>query len=139
MNVLYLHFFLLLFFYRMSRPGMVASIHVSLKTDMERLVPLGSFKSEVSHCKCSKISNTSCLPKRPRQTMQTQIRLFLRKQSDQPRQDLLFARLTSILRISSLITNILFENRKRKLFKNLEHLQYCLIENKIVHSLTLYL
>ena len=33
--------------------------------------------------KCSKISNTSCLPNRPRQTRQTQIRLLLKKQSDQ--------------------------------------------------------
>ena len=32
--------------------------------------------------KCSKILNTSCLPKRPRQTGQTQIRLLLMKQSD---------------------------------------------------------
>ena len=32
--------------------------------------------------KCSKISNT-CLPKRPRQTAQSQIRLLLKKQSDQ--------------------------------------------------------
>ena len=34
-------------------------------------------------CKSSKISNTSFLPKRPRQTAQTQIRLLLKKQSDQ--------------------------------------------------------
>ena len=33
--------------------------------------------------KCSKISNTSYLPKRPRQIGQTQIRLLLKKQSDQ--------------------------------------------------------
>ena len=33
--------------------------------------------------KFSKISNTSCLPKRPRQTVQTQIRLLFQKQSDQ--------------------------------------------------------
>ena len=46
----------------------------------------------------SKISNTSCLPKRPRQTGQTQIRqtgqnqtrLLLKKQSDQSRPCLLF-------------------------------------------------
>ena len=33
--------------------------------------------------RCSKNSNTSCLLKRPRQTGQTQIRLLLKKQSDQ--------------------------------------------------------
>ena len=56
----------------------------------------GNLKSStvLSHCsplknlymygKCSKISNTSCLPKkRLRQTGQTQIRLLLEKQSDQ--------------------------------------------------------
>ena len=40
--------------------------------------------------KCSKISNTSCLPKRRRQTGQTQIRLLLKKQSDQGLPCLLF-------------------------------------------------
>ena len=40
--------------------------------------------------KCSKISNTSCLPKRPRETKQTQIRLLLKKQSDQVLPCLLF-------------------------------------------------
>ena len=39
---------------------------------------------------CSKILNTSCLPKRPRQTVQTQIRLLLKKQSDQGLPCLLF-------------------------------------------------
>ena len=39
---------------------------------------------------CSKISNVRCLPKRPRQTGQTQIRLFLQKQSDQGHPCLLF-------------------------------------------------
>ena len=38
--------------------------------------------------KCSKISKTSCLPKRPKQIAQTQIRL--RKQSDQGLPCLLF-------------------------------------------------
>ena len=33
--------------------------------------------------KCSKISNTSYLHKRPRETRQTLIRLLLKKQSDQ--------------------------------------------------------
>ena len=35
------------------------------------------------YSKCSKIFNTSCLSRRPRQTVQTQIRLLLKKQSDQ--------------------------------------------------------
>ena len=48
-----------------------------------------------SYGECSKISNTSCLPKfkRPRQTVQTQIRLLLQKSSGSS----LFAILTSIL------------------------------------------
>ena len=40
--------------------------------------------------KCLKISNTSCLSKRARQTEQTQIRLLLKKQSDQGLPCLLF-------------------------------------------------
>ena len=36
-----------------------------------------------SYSKCSKISNVGCLPKRPGQTVQSQIRLLLKKQSDQ--------------------------------------------------------
>ena len=37
----------------------------------------------VMYGKCSKIPNTSCLPNRHRQTALTQIRLLLKKQSDQ--------------------------------------------------------
>ena len=37
----------------------------------------------LNYSKCFKTSNTSCLKKRPRQTVQTQIRLLLKKQSDQ--------------------------------------------------------
>ena len=45
----------------------------------------------MTYSKCSKISNTSCLLKRPsRQTAQTQIRLLLKKQSDQDLPCLLF-------------------------------------------------
>ena len=40
--------------------------------------------------RCSKIFNTSCLPKRPKRTVQTQIRLLLKKQSDQGLPCLLF-------------------------------------------------
>ena len=41
-----------------------------------------------SYSKCSNISNTSCLPKRPRQTVQTQIRLLLKKLSQKFGNDL---------------------------------------------------
>ena len=40
---------------------------------------------------CSKISHTSCLPERPKQTGQTQIRLLLEKQSNQGLPCLLFS------------------------------------------------
>ena len=42
------------------------------------------------YCKCSKILNTSYLPKKLRQTVQTKIRLLLKKQSDQGLPCLLF-------------------------------------------------
>ena len=45
---------------------------------------------EVSYSRFSKISNTSYPPKRPRQTMQTKIKLLLKKQSDQGLPCLLF-------------------------------------------------
>ena len=64
--------------------------------------------------KCSKFFNTSYLPKRPRQTGQTQMRLLLKKQSDQVfhvcYSDKHFV-------ISSPETNLLFQNRKRKVFE----------------------
>ena len=48
---------------------------------------LTEFREEESEAyiygKCSKILNTNCLQKKPRQTGQTQIRLLLQKQSDQ--------------------------------------------------------
>ena len=59
-----------------------------------------------------KISNTICLPKRPGQTEQTQIRLLLKKDPDQTASEeavwsgsSLFAFLTSILWITALKTN----------------------------------
>ena len=55
----------------------------------------------------SKISNTSCLSNRPRLTVHTQIRLLLKKQSDQDISCLL-------LRQVFCETNILFENRNRR-------------------------
>ena len=61
---------------------------------------------------------TESIPKRPRQTVQTQIRLLLMKHSDQ---GLPF--LTSILSISTLITHSI-ENRKRKVFEIFKHLLY---------------
>ena len=42
----------------------------------------GGLNAIAPYGKCSKIINTSCLTKRPRQTVQTQIRLLLKKQSD---------------------------------------------------------
>ena len=63
------------------------------------------------------------------QTVQTQIRLLLRKQSDQGLLCLLYwqvflwiTALICILWIPALISNILIENRKRKVFESLEHL-----------------
>ena len=50
---------------------------------------------ECTYGKCSNFSDTSCLLKRSRQTVQTQIRLLRKKQSD--RGSSLFAILTSIL------------------------------------------
>ena len=55
----------------------------------------------------SKILHTSCLSKRPRQTVLTQIRISLIGSS-------LFAILTCILCIAALIYDILFENRRKK-------------------------
>ena len=42
-----------------------------------------SSNQDSRYCKCSKISSPSCLPNWPSQTVQTQIRLLLKKQSDQ--------------------------------------------------------
>ena len=63
--------------------------------------------------------NTSYLPvpKRPRRKVHTLIILLLRKQSDQGLACLLFGQ-------AVLITNILFENKKSKVFEILEHLHY---------------
>ena len=44
----------------------------------------------INYSRCSKIPYVSCLPKWQRQTEQTQIRLFLKKQSDQVLPNLLF-------------------------------------------------
>ena len=72
----------------------------------------------------SKLLNTSSLPKRPKQTdwVQTQTR---QKQSVPGSS--LFAILTSILWISVLITSILFEIRKRKVFEILDLLTYIFV------------
>ena len=50
-----------------------------IETDLFKVCIYGS----LMYGKCSKISNTSHLPKKPSQTVQTQIRLLLKKQSDQ--------------------------------------------------------
>ena len=44
---------------------------------------VSAYKSNIVNSKCSKILNTSCRSKRPKQTEQTKIRLLLKKQSDQ--------------------------------------------------------
>ena len=63
------------------------------------------------YSKCFKVLNTSFLPKRRRQTAQTQIRLLLKKQSDHGIPCLLFKQ--AFYEISALKTHILFEHRKR--------------------------
>ena len=65
--------------------------------------------------KHSKISNSSCLPLKPGQTWQTQIKLPIKKQSDQGLPCLIFWQ--AFCDFPALITNILIENRKRKCFK----------------------
>ena len=59
------------------------------------------------YCRCYKFSNTRWLPKRPGQTVLTQIRLLLKKQSDMGPPFLL-------LWIPALIANILFDIQKEK-------------------------
>ena len=68
----------------------------------------------------------SCLTKRPRQTVQTQIRLLLTKQSDQ---GLPVCYSGKHLVISSSQTMILFEKRKSKVYEILEHLPYQHFDN----------
>ena len=87
--------------------------------DLDIVLSTYSKQQKLQHGKFSNVSNTSCLPKQHRQTAQTQIRLLLKKQSDQGLPCLLFWNSFPALK-----TNILFENRKRKVFKNLEHLPY---------------
>ena len=79
---------------------------------------LSTCKYKVLQNKCSKISNTGCLPKMPRQTVQTQIRLLLKKQSDQGLRSL-FAFLTSVFRffVNSSPENKYFLWERRKVFK----------------------
>ena len=60
---------------------------ISLYFDTDLVV---SFVHKNKYGKGSKISNTDHLPKRSRQTGQTQIRLLLKKQSDQGLPFLLF-------------------------------------------------
>ena len=82
--------------------------------------------------KCSKLTNTSCFPKRSRQTGQTQIRLLLQKQSDQSLPCLLFLH---FFEFQPKKTNIVFENRKRKVFEILEYLPYLSFKGKTLHEL----
>ena len=66
---------------------------------------------------CSKILNTSHLPNMSGQAVQTLIRLLLQKQPDQ---------ICTVCYSDKHFTkaNILFENRKRKVFEILDHLPY---------------
>ena len=84
----------------------------------------------VDALKLQSLVDSSCLIKMPRQIMQTQIRLLLKKFNQglsicyvQPQIRLLLKNvmLTSILGIPALITHILFENRKRKILKIFPH------------------
>ena len=75
-----------------------------------------------------KFSNISYLPKRPRQTVQTQIRLLLKKQSDQGLHCLLFqTRILCLNWLPAQITNILFAIRKRKVLEILKKTQNCVM------------
>ena len=90
--------------------------------------------------RCSKILNTSCLPKRPRQTVQTKIILLLKKQSDYGLPSTRLAFLTTILLIPTLITAILFEKKKSKMLKFLEHfnifIQDLNFDEESMHNIT---
>ena len=71
------------------------------------------------YSKCYKILNISYLPKRPRQTVQTQITA---SEEAVWSGSSLFAVLIHILLFPALIAIISLENRKRKVFEILEHL-----------------
>ena len=77
-------------------------------------IPIAVLQKRTGHGKCFKISNTNCLQKRPRQTAQTQIRLLLKKQSDQGLHCFIVCYSDKRLVNSALKTNVLFENRKKK-------------------------
>ena len=72
------------------------------------------------YSKCSKSLNPSCLPKRPRQTPQTQIRLLQKKQSDQGLLCLLFWQAFCEF-LGPTNQDFFFENRNLKVFRILEH------------------
>ena len=79
--------------------------------------------------KCFKILNTTELPSNMAQKNRADPDQTASEEAVWSR-SALFAFLTILLWISSLITNIIFENRKRKVFKILEylrHLQYSIV------------
>ena len=64
--------------------------HMFFLNTLPTLCTKSNFMSDGDQCKLSKLLNTSYQPKSPRQTVQTQIRLLLMKQSDQGIPFLLF-------------------------------------------------
>ena len=58
-------------------------IIITLIIENRKLISWFLHQSALVYSKCSEILNTNCLLKRPRQKRQTQIRLLLKKQSDQ--------------------------------------------------------
>ena len=73
-----------------SQPPAPALVHILIYLPIYDHKSDNKNKATQHYGKCSKMSKSSCLPKRPRQTVQTQIRLLLKKQSDQGLPCLLF-------------------------------------------------
>ena len=84
------------------------------------LIPVMKSTGKEDVIRCSEISHTSCLLKKPRQTAQTQIKSSLIMVFSVCYSNFWQALCHSL---TALIINILFENRKRKVLEILEHLQ----------------
>ena len=99
--------------------------HASYFSSFQRCWPIYSYCNDGDndnneYSKCSKILNTSHPPKRPRQTVQT----FFRSGLIRVFPVCLSTCINDIMWIPALITIILFENRKRKLFNIFGHLTH---------------
>ena len=70
--------------------GLISSVTTTLITNWFPVNSTVHTMKRKKYSKFSKISNTSCLSQRPRQTEQIQIRLLLKEQSDQSLTCLLF-------------------------------------------------